>query len=78
MFYTLLLTVTRDIYIYIYIYISHVPTTIIPRYSFRQRSELDQCKVKKKFQEFVTVAQDLNTCSPRPESDVLPTAPLRY
>ena len=62
MFYTLLLTVTREIYIYI----SHVPTTIIARYSFRQRSELDQCKVKNISQEFVTVAKDLDTGSPRP------------
>ena len=48
------------------------PPLSIARYSFRQLSELEQCRVKKRAQGFNTAAQDLNPGSLSRKSDSLP------
>ena len=52
------------------------PPLSTARYSFRQLSELEQCRVKKRAQGFNTAAQDLNPGSLSRKSEALPE-PLR-
>ena len=48
------------------------PPLSVARYSFKQLSELEQCRVKKLAQGFNTVAQDSNHGSRSRESEALP------
>ena len=50
----------------------HIHHLSIIRYSFKQLSELEQCKVKKLAQGFNTKEQDSNPCSRSRESKALP------